>query len=84
MNTQDEPTMKFTPHFTDYKERDKFIIENADYFVLTKVRNRPHRYEFPTLAEARAAAPCLMNEHGGTWMLYAVYGQQDTFVEYFL
>lgn len=74
---------KTIPDFgTDAKaelQRQRYIIDNADYFT---VMNGYHRItEYKTLVEARAGAKTSHILTTKTILVYAVYGPYSTWVE---
>lgn len=73
---------KMVPDFKSEPERQKWIIENANYFTIVRLKNRKYiRYETETLAGAHIVASGLVRDNPGTrWMIYAVHDQSDTYV----
>lgn len=70
--------------FKSEKDRQQWIIANADYFTVVRFKNRRYeRHERKTLEEAEKLAKelCFQNE-GSRWMIYAVTAEgRDTFVK---
>lgn len=69
--------------FKSEKERQKWVIDNAQYFTVVRFHNRRYeRHEVKTLPEARALAHTLIGQYPGSrWLIYAVAEHIDNFVE---
>lgn len=68
--------------FASSKERDKWIIENAEHFTAVRWRNRQmSKTAHPTLAEAEARATELLKHDPHPVMIYAVNGTSDAFIK---
>ena len=75
--------MPLIPEFSEYKQRNKWIKENADYFTVVRRRNRRYeRYTAPSFEEATALAQKYLrgDTENTRWMIYAVAGIHDTLV----
>lgn len=69
-------------NFISSEQRSQWLIQNADYFtVVRRVRRTYERHERPTLEEARRLAKSLVDRCGQPFMIYAVKGVHDTWVE---
>lgn len=69
--------------FTSSQDRDDYFRDNADYFTVVKkdgVGNYA-RDECKSLAEAEALAQTKKTIGGGSYMIYAVIGEQSAFVK---
>ena len=73
-------TMPFIPEFTSYKERNKWIVDHAQYFSIILKRNSKYlRSERDTFEEAVALANLVLEQYPHTrLMVYAVAGGHDT------
>lgn len=71
------------PDFESEKERQQWIINNADYFTVVRRRNlKNERLEFKSLSEAEAGArKLLVDNPDARYLIYAVAGIHDTFVK---
>jgi hypothetical protein len=71
------------PDFQTYEERDKFFAENAQYFTLVRKAGvgRNERDELNSLAEAERLAQTKKTVGGGSFMIYAVIGEQSALVK---
>ncbi len=69
--------------FKQAADRTQYIIQNADMFTVVKFLGvgKYDRRECPTLEEARALATTLIKNPTDRWMIYAVRGIYDTYVE---
>lgn len=74
--------MEPLPEFTSEPERQRWIIDHAEYFTCVRFRNRKYeREEAPNLEKAQDMANTMVkNEPQFSVMIYAVYGGRDTFV----
>jgi hypothetical protein len=67
--------------FTSQAEREKWLIENADYFTIVFRRNlRNRRLEVSDLKTADAYAKRISEDLKLNTLIYAVSGVSDTFV----
>ena len=75
--------MKQQPTFTSHIERDKWILDNADYFTTVYRKDRQYnRQEHKTLPEAEAAAKeTVMQVDNICVLVYAVCGNSDAYVK---
>jgi hypothetical protein len=76
--------MKDIPSFKTELERQRWFIDNADYFTaITRRKMRYVRTEHPTLAEAEAHAKGALNTDPAirSFLIYAVVNVSDTFVK---
>lgn len=71
------------PDFSTEKERQQWIIDNADYFSLILRRDgKNNRAEFPTLADAENGALRLLElDPTARFLIYAVSGVSDVYVK---
>ena len=68
--------------FTSQAEREKWLIENAEYFTVIFRRDlKNNRIEFRSLPEAEYAARRIAREIRVGTLIYAVSGVSDTFVK---
>lgn len=69
--------------FNSEKEKQRWVIENANYFTVVRFINRSYvRNEVSTLPEAEALASKLVKEYPGSrWLIYAVAEHINTFVK---
>lgn len=74
---------KAMPEFKSHAERDAYFRDHAEYFTLVKKAGvgKYERSEYNSLAEAKAAAKTKQLIGGGSYMIYAVIGEQSAFVE---
>ena len=74
---------KNPPDFQTYQERDKYFLENADYFTLVAKSGvgTYDRTEYKTVEAAEKAANTKAFIGGRGWMIYAVIGRQSAFVK---
>jgi hypothetical protein len=70
----------YIPEFSHYKERNKWIVDNAQYFTVILRRDlRNYRAERFTLEEAIALANQVLEQYPhASPMIYAVAGGHDT------
>ena len=76
-------TMPYIPEFSGYKERNKWLFDNATYFTLFMRKNRTIlKEEHRTWDEVEARAKKLVerNRHCDWSIIYAVCGIHDTLV----
>jgi hypothetical protein len=69
--------------FNGYKERNKWIKDNATEFSVVRRRNRRYeRYSAPSFDEATALAQKYLqnDKENSRWMIYAIVGIHDTLV----
>lgn len=74
------------PDFQTYQERDAWIKAHADYFTVVRYlgpRRGYERHEVKTLAEAQALAGRMSVEAGVPYLVYAVSGIHDAWMETF-
>jgi hypothetical protein len=78
MNTNQNPP--FIPEFSHYKERNKWIVDNAQYYSIILKRNGEYlRSERNTFEEAIVLANLVLEQHPhARLMVYAVVGGHDT------
>lgn len=71
------------PDFSDEKSRQKWFIENAEYFtVIRRVGGQNLRAETVTLKHAEHLARCiLISTPDARVLIYAVHGASDTYVK---
>lgn len=76
-------TQNTTPDFKSIEERDKYFRDHADYFTVVKKEGVGHyaRDECKSLVEAEALAKTKITIGGGSYMIYAVIGEQSAFVK---
>lgn len=69
-------------NFISSQERDKWIIENADYFTVIRRQNRRNqRFECQTLKNAIDTAESMVAaDPEARFLIYAVAGIHDCFV----
>ena len=74
---------KALPDFQTYQERDKYFLENADYFTVIKKDGVGYydRTELKALAQAQAVVKLKQTLGGGNFLIYAVIGQQSALVQ---
>ena len=74
--------MPYIPEFSGYKERNKWLFENAISFTLFMRKNRTIlKEEHRTWDEVEARAKKLVERKPDTrYLIYAVYGIHDTLV----
>lgn len=74
---------EWLPDFQTYQDRDKYFLENADYFTLIKKSGVGHyaRDERKKLEDIEALARTKIAIGGGQYMVYAVIGNQSAFVK---
>ena len=74
--------MPYIPEFSGYKERNKWLFDNATYFTLFMRKNRTIlKEEHRTWDEVEARAKKLVERKPDSrFLIYAVYGQSDTLV----
>lgn len=72
--------MPFIGEFSSYKERNKWIVENAQYFTIIMRHQRSNkRAERDTFEEAVALANRVLEQYPEKHlMIYAVAGGHDT------
>ena len=70
-------------NFANAKEREDWIINNAQLFTTVRmIQRRYERQEHKTLKEARAFAHLLLKEDKSKPVLiYAIHDNSDTYVE---
>ncbi len=74
--------MSAIPDFRDEKARREWIIANADYFTIIWTGGGNKKAEVPTLEGARQAAKRIVDvHHDARFLVYAVFGPYDTYVE---
>lgn len=75
-------TMPFLPEFSGYKERNKWLFENAGYFTLYMRKGRSIlKEEHPTWDVVEQRAKKLIERKSDSrFLIYAVYGIHDTLV----
>jgi hypothetical protein len=73
-------TMPFIPEFKHYKERNKWIVDHAQFFTIILKRDRKYlRSERYTFEEAVALANQVLEQYPHVrLMVYAVAGGHDT------
>lgn len=86
-----EPETKETPagnvhDFSNYRNREDWeqtIAANADYFTASRFLGRANyaTVEAPSLEEARKEAQKLLEQYGGTIMIYAIAQGHSAHVE---
>ena len=71
------------PDFKTYQERDNYFLRNADYFTLVKKQGvgNYQRDERKTLEEIERLAKTKQTIGGGSYLVYAVIGEQSAFVK---
>ena len=72
------------PDFKTEAQRQQWFIENAQYWTtVTRRAGRKVRTEYLTRAEAKAHAHKMLKDDltGRPYMIYAVVGRSDSFVE---
>ncbi len=75
------PTPKRIPEFPDAAARERWFMNNAEYFtIVRRVGLSYERHERRTFAEALAYAQLLAERIQKPYMIYAVVGQSDTWV----
>lgn len=69
--------------FSSDAERSAWIMIHADYYTVVRFRNRRYqRVECPDHASARWLAEQMVRENPqARFLIYAVVGQQSTYVE---
>jgi hypothetical protein len=72
--------MPFLPEFSSYRERNKWIVENAQYFTIIMRHQRSNRRaERSTFDEAVSLANQVLEQYPEKHlMIYAVAGGHDT------
>jgi hypothetical protein len=72
--------MPFIPEFNNYKERNKWIVDNAQYFTIILKKDRKYlRSERHTFDEAVALANQVLDQYPhARLMVYAVAGGHET------
>lgn len=80
-NTQ--PVKEHRMDFTSHEDRDNYFRDNADYFTVVKKTGVGvyDRDECKSLADAEALAKTKQTIGGGSYMIYAVIGEQSAFVK---
>lgn len=76
--------MKDIPSFKTELERQRWFIDNADYFTaITRRKMRYERAQFDTLSQAEAHAKAVLaaDPEVRSFLLYAVVNASDTFVK---
>lgn len=75
-------TMPFIPEFTEYKARNKWIFDNADYFTIYRRKGRSvEKEQYPSFDEAVARAQQLIQRHPDMrYLVYAIVGIHDALV----
>jgi hypothetical protein len=82
--TEAKPPISEVPlNFPDEPTRRQWIIDHAEYFtVIRRVKRSYERHEFDSLGAARVgAAKLLERDPTAIYMVYAVRGVNDTWVE---
>lgn len=77
------PIKKLKLSFESSQERERWIVDNADYFTVVRYQGPLRgyeRHEVPTLAAAHATARKLLAGGGKPYMIYAVAGIYDCYV----
>lgn len=75
-------TPPFIPEFSQYKERNKWIFENATYFTVIRRKHRAYlREEQPSYDDAvKYAKKQLEREPDSRFLIYAITGWHDALV----
>jgi len=73
---------KHIPTFSSQQEREKWFIDNADYFTVIQFRGvgKYDRHELKTKDQAMEAAKLLAETKGGKWMVYSIVGESSVYV----
>ena len=70
--------------FVNHAERDAYIVNHADYFTVGRrigPREGYERHEVESLVDAKILGRRMANETGKIYLLYAVAGLSDAFIE---
>lgn len=72
--------MPFIPEFKEAKERNKWIVDHAEYFTVIRRKNRRNiRDECATLVKAiERAQELILEDNSIRCLIYAVAGIHDT------
>lgn len=78
-------TEPFIPEFSSREEREKWFVENADYFtIVRRAKGKSYRVETKTLVRAETLAKSIVEQpryQHVRLLIYAVRGVSDTYVE---
>ena len=75
--------MKQLPDFKSSEERDRFFLENSDYFTVIRKTGvgTYERSELKNLEYAQKVAEMKRHLFGGNYLIYAVIGSQSALVQ---